>query len=161
MKTKLTFAILLVVVLFASDKTPASAQSSTPDPLFQIIHSLDAKLFEAYNHCDLKVMASLVSDDLEFYHDKTGLARGRQSFLDSIRQNICGKVTRELVPGTLQVYPLANYGAVEIGTHRFHHPSEQKDDVGEAQFVMLWQNNGDTWQITRVISFDHRPLAKK
>ncbi len=160
MKTKLTLAVLLLVVLFAFDKTPASAQSPTPDPLFQTIHSLDAKLFDAYNHCDLKVMASLVSDDLEFYHDKTGLARGRQSFLESIRRNICGKVTRELVPGTLQVYPLAHYGAVEIGTHRFHHPGQLHDDIGEAQFIMLWQNNGNTWQITRVISFDHHPLTK-
>jgi hypothetical protein len=160
MKTKLAFAILLLVVLFVFDTSRASAQSPAPDPLFQTIHSLDAKLFDAYNHCDLKVMASLVSDDLEFYHDKTGLARGRQSFLNSIRQNICGKVTRELVPGTLQVYPLAHYGAVEIGTHRFHHPGEQKDDVGEAQFIMLWRNNGDIWQITRVISFDHHPLTK-
>ena len=161
MKTKLTLVILLLVVLFAFPKSPATAQSATADPLFQTIHSLDAKLFDAYNHCDLKVMASLVSDDLEFYHDKTGLARGRQSFLDSIRQNICGKVTRELVPGTLQVYPLAHYGAVEIGTHRFHHAGQPHDEVGEAQFVMLWQDKGSTWQITRVISFDHRPLAKK
>jgi hypothetical protein len=51
----------------------------------------------------LTTLASLVSEDLEFYHDKTGLARGRQLFIDSIRNNICGKVTRELVPGTLQV----------------------------------------------------------
>jgi hypothetical protein len=26
---------------------------------------------------------------------------------------------------------------------------------------MLWQDKGTTWQITRVISFDHRPLVKK
>jgi hypothetical protein len=32
--------------------------------------------------------------------------------------------------------------------------------VGEAQFIMLWQNKNDVWQLTRVISFDHRPLTK-
>jgi hypothetical protein len=26
---------------------------------------------------------------------------------------------------------------------------------GAAKFVMLWQNQGGTWKITRVISFDH------
>ena len=63
----------------------------------------------------MTTISSLVAEDLEFYHDKTGLARGRQALVDGIRNNICGKVTRELVPGTLQVDPIANYGAVEIG----------------------------------------------
>jgi ketosteroid isomerase-like protein len=152
--------VLLFLFLFGLAPSSARSQSSaTPDRLFQTIQSLDNKLFDAYNHCDLTTLASLVSEDLEFYHDKTGLARGRQSFLDSIRNNICGKVTRELVPGTLQVYPLAHYGAVEIGTHRFHHPGHD-DDVGEAQFITLWQKKGDAWHVTRVISFDHRPLTK-
>ncbi len=153
---------LALLFLFLFGLAPASARSQSsapPDPLFHTIQSLDTKLFDAYNHCDLTTPASLVSEDLEFYHDKTGLARGRQSFLDSIKNNICGKVTRELVPGTLQVYPLAHYGAVEIGTHRFHHPGHN-DEVVEAQFITLWQNKGDAWQVTRVISFDHRPLTK-
>jgi hypothetical protein len=160
MKKTLPFTALLIAVLFGLAPSLARAQSTTaPGPLFETIQSLDAKLFDAYNHCDLTTLASLVSEDLEFYHDKTGLARGRQSFIDSIKNNICGKVSRELVPGTLEVYPLAHYGAVELGTHRFHHPGHD-DEVGEAQFIMLWQNKGDAWQITRVISFDHRPLAK-
>jgi uncharacterized protein DUF4440 len=156
----LPLTALLIAVLFGLAPSPARAQSGAArDPLFQTIQSLDTKVFDAYNHCDLTTLASLVSEDLEFYHDKTGLARGRQSFIDSIKNNICGKVSRELVPGTLEVYPLAHYGAVEIGTHRFHHPGHD-DDVGEAQFIMLWQNKDAVWQITRVISFDHRPLAK-
>jgi hypothetical protein len=85
--------------------------------------------------------------------------RGRQSLVDGIKNNICGKVTRELVPGTLQVDPIANYGAVELGVHRFHHPGNA-EDVGEAQFVTLWQNKNGTWQITRAISFDHHAVAK-
>jgi Domain of unknown function (DUF4440) len=151
---------LLFLFLFGLAPSSARSQSSVPpDPLFQTIQSLDTKLFDAYNHCDLTPLASLVFEDLEFYHDKTGLARGRQPFIDSIKNNICGKVTRELVRGTLQVYPLAHYGAVEIGTHRFHHPGHD-DEVGEAQFITLWQNKGDTWQVTRVISFDHRAQTK-
>ena len=63
-------------------------------------------------------------NDLEFYHDKSGLSIGRQAMVEGVKNNICGKVTRELVPGTLEVYPIANYGAVEIGVHRFHHPQD-------------------------------------
>jgi ketosteroid isomerase-like protein len=137
------------------------AQSEQPDPLFKTIQSLDTKLFDAYNHCDLATLGAMVSDDLEFYHDQTGLSVGKEPFLVAIKQNICGKVQRELLTATLEVYPLKNYGAVEIGIHRFHHP-QSPDNVGDAKFVMLWQNKDGVWKVTRVISYNHNQglLAK-
>ncbi len=125
-----------------------------PDPLFETIKSLDAKLFNAVNNCDLEVLGSMVSDDLEFYHDQTGLSVGKAPFLAAIKQNICGKVQRTLIDNTLEVYPLNGYGAVEIGIHRFHHPNEP-DNVGDAKFVHIWHNDNGVWKITRVISFQH------
>ena len=111
-------------------------------------------LFDAYNSCQLDKLGSLVAEDPEFYHDKTGLALGRQLFVNAIKNNICGKVHRELVPGTLEVYPIEGYGAVEIGVHRFTHPNDPHK-LGEAKFVTLWQHKDGSWQITRAISFDH------
>jgi ketosteroid isomerase-like protein len=153
---------LFLASLLVTPLAHVHAQAApAPDPLFQTIQSLDTQLFDAYNHCDLEKLGSFFVDDLEFYHDKTGLARGRQALLDGVKNNICGKVTRELVPGTLEVYPIANYGAVEIGIHRFHHPGhETADSVGEAKFIHLWQNKDGVWKITRVISFDHQALKK-
>ena len=105
--------------------------------------------------------ASMWAEDAEFYHDKNGLMTGRKNIVEAIRNNLCGKVKRELVPGTLEVYPMNGYGAVEIGVHRFHHPSDKDhDEVGEAKFIHLWQNKNGVWKITRVISFDHGPSAK-
>jgi hypothetical protein len=148
----LTFVILAVV------NGPVDAQSNSQSgTLFKTIESMDAKLFDAYNHCDLKTLGAMVADDLEFYHDQTGLSVGKEPFLAAIRQNICGKVERTLVPGSLEVYPLKDYGAVEIGVHRFHHPKNPADGVGEAKFVTLWRNENGTWKITRAISFDHAP----
>src|ERR1051325_4777721 len=66
-------------------------------PLFKTIQALDSKLFDAYNHCDLATLGAMVSDDLEFYHDQTGLSVGKEPFLPAIRENICGKVERFLV----------------------------------------------------------------
>ena len=156
---KKTFVVVLAFSLFAWPFVRGNAQTA-PDQLFKTVQSLDTQLFDAYNHCDLTTLGSLVSENLEFYHDKTGLAVGRQVFLDAIKNNICGKVTRELVPGTLEVYPIANYGAVEIGVHRFHHPGEP-GNIGEAKFVTLWQLKDGNWKITRVISFDHHPAEKQ
>jgi hypothetical protein len=43
----------------------------------------------------------MIDENLEFYHDQTGLSVGRQLFLDAIKANICGKVHRELVSQAL------------------------------------------------------------
>jgi len=151
---------LLFTALFALSLAYIHAQAA-PDPLFQTIKSLDAKLFDAYNHCDLEKFGSLLADDLEFYHDKSGLSSGRQALVEGVKKNICGKVTRELIAGTLEVYPIADYGAVEIGVHRFHHPGhETTESIGEAKFIHLWQNKDGVWKVTRVISFDHHALTK-
>ncbi len=162
MKPKNATFLYLLVVLSVST-LPANAQSaSQPDPLFQTIRALDTKLFDAYNHCDPATLGAMVSDDLEFYHDQTGLSVGKAPFLAAIKQNICGKVERTLLPDTLEVYPLNGYGAVEIGIHRFHHPGRPEDGAGDAKFVMLWQNKSGVWKVTRVISYyhNHGLLAK-
>lgn len=126
-----------------------------PDRLFETVAALDEKLFNAYNHCELAAMSSLVADDLEFYHDKTGLSVGKNVFLDAIRDNICGKTQRELVPGSMEVYRLDHYGAVETGRHRFRHPGHEEIGVGEAKFITVWRFKDGNWQMTRAISYDH------
>jgi ketosteroid isomerase-like protein len=159
----LAFAFFLALPstrTYAQTVVAAGQTAAAPDPLFKTVESLDTQLFDAYNHCDLATLGSLVSEDLEFYHDKTGLAIGRQVFVDAIKNNICGKVTRELVPGTLEVYPIADYGAVEIGVHRFYHPGEP-GNVGEAKFIILWHQKAGKWLVTRTISFDHHPAQKQ
>ena len=159
--TSKRWMFLLPLTFFFSILSSTGQTSKQPDALFETIKSLDAKLFAAYNHCDLETLGSMVSDDLEFYHDQTGLMVGKAPFLAAIKQNICGKVQRTLLEDTLEVYPLKGYGAVEIGIHRFHHPNEP-DNVGDAKFVTIWHDDNGVWKVTRVISYEHNQglLAK-
>jgi hypothetical protein len=158
-----SFCALLSFVLVPGAFVAANAQAipsldsiKSQAELTRAVTALDKELFDAYNTCNLDKLGTLVVDDLEFYHDKTGLAVGKQTFLDAIKNNICGKVKRQLVPGTLEVYPLQGYGAVEIGVHRFNHPGMQgHDGVGEAKFVTLWQYKDGAWKVSRAISYDH------
>jgi hypothetical protein len=154
-------SVLLVLALLTASSAPLTAQaapaSATKDPLFQTIASLDTSLFDAANRCDLDKLGTFFTDDLEFYHDRSGLSVGKQDFLDKSKNNICGKVRRELVPGSLEVYPLKGYGAVEIGVHRFYHPGhDDKMSIGEAKFIHICQYKDGAWKISRVISFDHK-----
>ena len=81
---------------------------------------------------------------------------GQAELNGQLKKNICGKVTRELVPGTLQVHHMKGYGAVEMGVHRFNHPGhEDTEPVGEGKFIHLWQSKDGAWKIARVISYDH------
>jgi ketosteroid isomerase-like protein len=146
--------VLAISPVFAQPEVDAKAGS-----LFDTIAAQDKRLFDAYNSCDLKTLGDMVSEDLEFYHDQTGLARGRAAFVEAIKTNICGKTHRELVPGTLEVYPLKTFGAVEIGDHVFcpaATPSACNPKTsGMAKFTMLWQQTESGWKLTRVISYDH------
>ncbi len=158
--------LLLLLPLLSLLVVPAEAQAqpspAPKDELFRTIAALDAEAFDAFNSCNLEKFGSFFTEELEFYHDNGGLTnRTRQSLVESVKDNICGKVYRVLVPETLEVYPLHGYGAVEIGVHRFYHPGrDSTESVGEAKFVHLWQEKDGVWKMTRVISYDHHALPK-
>lgn len=145
----------------ASSAPPAAASRSeapTGDRLTAAIAGLDRTVFDAYNHCDPVTFARYFAPDIEFYHDKTGLTVGRAKLVEAVKNNICGKVRRELVAGTLEVYPLKDFGAVEMGTHRFCQIGGDRCD-GVARFIHLWQYRDGAWRITRAISYDHHRLT--
>jgi hypothetical protein len=157
--------LLLLVSVFASSIIHAEAQAlesiKSQEELNKVVASLDAALFDSYNRCDLEKFAAFFDNDVEFYHDQGGVTLGKGDLTDSVKKNICGKVTRHLVPGTLQIYPMKDFGAVEMGVHRFHHPGhDDTEPVGEGKFIHLWQYKDGAWKITRVISYDHRAAAK-
>ncbi len=178
-RSVLIAAVFAMLVSVAGEGKDSPAQTSTAHPtktaldgapeqevlpldkinsqaeLEQTITTLDTALFGAYNKCDLEKFGSLIDENVEFYHDKAGNTFGRAALVEAIKNNICGKVTRELVAGTLQVYPMKGYGALEIGVHRFHNPGQSNDSLGEASFIHLWQYKDGGWKVSRVISYDH------
>ena len=84
-----------------------SARAQSPDPekdLFKTVESLDTGLFNALNHCDMQKLENYWADDAVFLHDKVPPLIGRAAIVDSVKNNLCGKVVRELVPGTLEVH---------------------------------------------------------
>jgi Domain of unknown function (DUF4440) len=98
--------------------------------------------------------------NVEFYHDQGGVTLGRAALVESVKKNICGTTTRELLPDTLQIYYMKGYGAIEMGVHRFHHPGHPEIGDGEGKFVHLWQYKDGAWKVTRVLSYDHHAAGK-
>src|ERR1700729_2041406 len=137
---------ILAFLLFLPAAFPQS------DELYKTISALNTQLFDAYNKCDIEKFSALLADDLEFYHDVTGLSRGSEATVDAVKANICGKVHRDLVPGTLKIYPLKGYGAMETGIHLFCDPKMGKcgDGSGVGRFTMLWEFRDGVWMLSRV-----------
>ena len=145
---------------FAQEKVPALEEIGNQAELNKAITELDRQLFAAYNHCDLKKFDSLLADDVEFYHDQGGVTLGHAALTESVKNNICtGDTQRVLVPGTLKIYHMKGYGAIEMGVHRFVHPkTEATNGTGEASFVHLWRCKDGVWKITRALSYDHHSV---
>lgn len=156
----LSFAAMVVS---AQDKVQALEDIKNQTELDKTITELDRQLFDAYNHCDLKAFDGLLASDVEFYHDQGGVTLGHEKLTESIKNNICtGDTQRVLVPGTLKIYYMKGYGAIEMGVHRFLHPkTEATNGTGEASFVHLWQYKDGAWKLTRALSYDHHSANEK
>ena len=139
--------IPLLFIFFAAS-VDVKAQSKE---LYEVVERLDSIFFKAYNECNIETQEQFYSDSIEFYHDKVGLI-SKKKLLEMTKENACGKVTRELVKGSIEVSPIPGYGAVEIGSHIIHN-NQQEDQIPHSiKFVIIWQNKDDKWYITRVIS---------
>jgi hypothetical protein len=154
----LTIAAHLLATIGSAFATTA-VFAADDDTLTRTITALDAKVFDAYNRCDLGAFAAFFTRDVEFYHDQGGVTWDRQSVVDNTRKYICHKVRRELMADTLKVYPIKDYGAIEEGEHRFCQLDTGKCE-GIAKFLMIWRNKNETWQMTRVISYGHRAVPQ-
>ena len=178
MKFILTLVATATLFFFSAHQAAASSdqlqEKCTPQDtlspqqaLFDTLLTLDSILFDAaFNTCDITIIESLLTDDLEFYHDKWGLvASSGHEFIENIRSGCQRKAEgtdivakRVLDRASVQVYPMNNYGAIQMGFHRFYEVREGQEDLlrEEALFTHLWQYEGGEWRLARVLSYDHQ-----
>lgn len=175
--------IFLIATAFAMPGCSAAAADAAPVPLsatpsglaalddaalFATLAELDSTLFRAaFDSCDIAQIRSLVADDLEFYDDRTGLTYSNgKDFVDQISclnwtKGNDPKIKRRLVPGSLTVERLGDWGAMQRGRHQFYRvlPDGRDRLEGDADFIHLWHYDPAGWKIARVISYGHRPAA--
>lgn len=157
--------ILLAPVLLAaacthSNEKPVAAEMKPYKPvsqeLYDTIARLDSILFAALSQQDTVTGQEMFTKDLEFYHDKGGLSNYEQNMkaFKTLFTKENG-LKRELVAGSLEVYPIKDYGAIQEGKHRFCHPENGKQDCGTFKFIHIWKREDGKWKISRIVSYDH------
>jgi hypothetical protein len=170
MESGMNWNIFLASLFLASATSNALAtppivsnpeHSANPESLSSTISKLDAEFFGSFNHCSdpaqLEKHASYLNPDVEFYHDKGGVTWTRQDYIEKTRENVCGHFRRVLTPGSLAVFPIEGYGAIEEGHHTFCEITSGKC-FGEAKFLVVWHHASQGWEITRIFSYGHQAI---
>jgi len=159
MKSKIPFLkifLLIIIVGMNKDSNAQLPDSVANENLYKEIAHMDSSVFNAFNNRNIDQFKNLFTEDLEFYHDKGGLTNYQHTidFMETTaKQN--NQLRRELVKGTLEVYPIPGYGAMEIGIHTFCHLENDKQDCGTFKFVHVWKKINGEWKISRVINYGH------
>lgn len=140
------------------------SQVKETDELYKTAKKLDSLIFDVgFNKCDHSHYDSIISDDLEFYHDIGGVTLGKKAFITSAKNNICGsknKLKRELIANSMKVYPLHKdktlYGLIQEGNHNFFFIEDGVwKKAGQAKFTHLWILENNQWKLKRVLSYNH------
>lgn len=144
--------LLFVNYAFAQEKKVAV----TSRDLFTEIFHMDSVLFGAYNTQNLEKFKSLFTDDIEWFQDNAGLIPYKTLF-ENVESNFKkeNKLSRTLVNGSLDIHPIKDYGAIEIGSHQFRHIEDGREEIATFKFVLIWKKIDSLWKISRVISYDH------
>ncbi len=136
--------------------TPSN--STAASEMVATIAALDSAMFASFNAHDAAALGRWFTPDLEFYHDKSGLAGYDSTMAGFTRlfiQSGTADMLREIVPGTLEVHPLGDFGLLEICQHRFCHTENGQEECGTFKNIMVWRKEGASYKVSRVISFDH------
>jgi ketosteroid isomerase-like protein len=163
-----------LVLMFALLAPPAGAAGPVvlpdPDTLRAQVAARDLAFFDVqFEQCAPERMRAMVTEDVEFFHDKGGLVKGADAFV-AMYEKMCTerkapgawRSRRKLVEGTLHVDPVPGFGAIETGEHTFH---ERRGDgpqklVGRAKFAIVWQLAADGWRMSRILSYAHGPASE-
>ena len=153
-KSKLIFILLICIAIpaFAQEKKVAI----TSGELFNEIKQMDSIMFQAFNTQNMEKFKAMFTEDLEWFQDNGGLIPYKtvfENFGNTFKNE--NKLSRELVKGSLEVYPIKDYGAIQIGRHQFKHVENGKLEIGTFKFLMIWQKKDKLWRISRVVSYDH------
>ncbi len=95
-KIKSISLLILILAFLSACSTSKNIKTNESKPyspaskeLFDSIAHMDSVMFDAFNMHDLDKLKSTFSEDLEFYHDKGGLAGYKQSMENFKSFNRC------------------------------------------------------------------------
>ncbi|WP_259071751.1 nuclear transport factor 2 family protein [Mucilaginibacter sp. X4EP1] len=148
------FTVLLLITAATFTVNRAAAQTS--GPLFNEIAQQDSLQFDAFNSRNLDKLMNYFDTTLELYQDNTGVRnfeQTKQAFGGLFKMSYV--LNRKLIAGSMEVYPIKDYGAIETGQHIFSHVENGKLQSFTFKFMQIWQKKDGVWRVTREITYGH------
>ncbi len=159
-------------------QTIEQAQMAEPTPIPPLpeaterIASRDAELFHAaFEGCEPDTLSELVTEDFRMLHDLGGVvATSRDQFITMMEQQCAARAPgganegyknrRLIVPGSVRVTPLGDWGVLQRGYHTFQEWRGEElgwVQTGGAHFINVWQwdAQGGVFRMQETISVDH------
>ena len=154
--TRFLLSITMAMLLLEAASAQERKVAQTSQELYNEIARADSMIFGYFNKQQFEPFKAMFTKDLEWFQDNGGLEDYNTVF-KNFKEMFARpyKLNRQLVSGTLEVHPIKNYGAIEIGTHQFKHMENGKEEVGNFKFLMIWKKTNGQWKISRVVSYDH------
>ena len=152
----LLYAFLISLLVTISVSAQEKKVAPTSLELYKEIERADSILFQAFNRQDMATFKAMFTKDLEWFQDNGGLISYKtvfENFGNTFKNE--NKLSRVLEKGSLEVHPIKDYGAIQIGSHQFRHFENGKEEVGTFKFLMIWNKKDGQWKISRVVSYDH------
>ena len=152
----LLYAFLISLLVTISVSAQEKKVAPTSLELYKEIERADSILFQAFNRQDMATFKAMFTKDLEWFQDNGGLIPYKtvfENFGNTFKNE--NKLSRVLEKGSLEVHPIKDYGAIQIGSHQFRHFENGKEEVGTFKFLMIWNKKDGQWKISRVVSYDH------
>lgn len=154
-----------ILILLGSTFCQSLVAQNTNESLAATILRKDSLFWVTYNTCDTTQFRKFFTEDVEFYHDKSGITLGLESLAAITAKNLCGtnnfRLRREVIEGSVKVYPLYKsnvvYGVILSGEHLFYVREAGKDEKldGQAKFSHVWLLKDTVWKMARILSYDH------
>lgn len=118
MKKILFFGFILITI--KNVNAQERIQITPSNSLRNEILKMDSLLFNIwFNHCDSIVYKNILSDDLEFYDDRSGLNASKQIDVQSLIEKCARKDNLTRVLSNCTVDKLGDFGTLQIGEHYF------------------------------------------
>jgi hypothetical protein len=130
-------------------------------PLYDTLLRADGELADAMYGvtCSPKRVASLLTDDAEFYDDIVGFETRSQHLV--YEERVAGAcmtergANRGVLPHTFRAYPLGANLALTTGIQ--YVIANNNGRLVMAQFTTIWRRGSDgRWRASRLMTFDHR-----
>jgi hypothetical protein len=149
-------AALLGISSFAFKSGSNQTDTPTSGPLYNEIARLDSLMFDAFNVRNINLLKQFFDQGLELYQDNIGVRNYNETvaaFTQLFEKEYI--LTRKPVPGSMEVYPIKDYGAIQTGQHIFSHLENGKEETATYKFMQIWQKKEGKWRVTREITYGH------